>query len=93
MEDSLFKAATRVDNNRGLHLSEERGRSMVPGRSILSRMDAKLGDVMEALTKYTPNIEVVSDPESLAQRSVEVFVAKARKAIEARDALNHQRFV
>jgi 6-phosphogluconolactonase len=41
---------------------------------------------MEALTKYKPNIEVVSDPESLAQRSVEVFVAGARKAVEARDA-------
>ena len=41
---------------------------------------------MEALTKYKPNIEVVSDPESLAQRSVEVFVAGARKAIEARGA-------
>jgi 6-phosphogluconolactonase len=41
---------------------------------------------MEALTKFKPNVEVVSDPESLAQRSVEFFVAGARKAIEARDA-------
>ena len=38
---------------------------------------------MEALTNYRPNIEVVSDPENLAQRSVEVFVAGARKAVEA----------
>jgi len=41
---------------------------------------------MEALTKYKPIVEVVSDSERLAQRSVEVFVAGARKAIEARDA-------
>lgn len=40
---------------------------------------------MESLTKYRPNLEVVSDPESLAQRSIEVFVASARKAIKARD--------
>lgn len=41
---------------------------------------------MEAITKYKPNVDVVSDPESLAQRSVEAFVSGARKAIEARDA-------
>jgi len=44
------------------------------------------GGIMESLTKYKPNIEVVSGPERLAQRSVEFFVAGARKAIEARDA-------
>ncbi|MBN2313338.1 MAG: 6-phosphogluconolactonase [Sedimentisphaerales bacterium] len=41
---------------------------------------------MEALTNYKPNIDVVSDPESLAQKSVEVFVTNARKAIKAREA-------
>jgi len=40
---------------------------------------------MEALTKYTPNIDIVSDLERLAQKSVEVFVTHARKAIKARD--------
>jgi 6-phosphogluconolactonase len=39
---------------------------------------------MEAITKYKPNVEVVSDPESLAQRSIEVFVDSARTAVEAR---------
>jgi 6-phosphogluconolactonase len=41
---------------------------------------------MEAITKYKPNIEIVTDPESLAHRSVEVFVDDARKAIKAKDA-------
>jgi 6-phosphogluconolactonase len=41
---------------------------------------------MEAITKYKPSIEIVSDPERLAQRSVEVFVANARTAVEARGA-------
>ena len=40
---------------------------------------------METIAKYKPNIEVVSDAESLAHRSVEVFVADAEKAIEARN--------
>lgn len=41
---------------------------------------------MEALTNYRPNVDIVSDPESLAQTSVEVFVINARKAIKAREA-------
>lgn len=41
---------------------------------------------MEALTNYKPNVDIVSDPESLAQTSVEVFVTNARKAIKAREA-------
>jgi len=41
---------------------------------------------MEATAKYKPNVEIVSDPESLAQRSVELFVADAQKAMEAKDA-------
>ncbi|MGD8500228.1 MAG: 6-phosphogluconolactonase [Phycisphaerales bacterium] len=40
---------------------------------------------MKTTTKYSPNVEVVSDPESLAQRSVEIFVADAEKAIKAKD--------
>ncbi|MEJ2701448.1 MAG: 6-phosphogluconolactonase [Sedimentisphaerales bacterium] len=40
---------------------------------------------MEPTTKYKPNVEVVSDPESLARRSVDLFVADARGAIEARN--------
>jgi 6-phosphogluconolactonase len=39
---------------------------------------------MEAITKYKPNIEIVSDPESLARSSVDVFIADARKTITAR---------
>jgi len=40
---------------------------------------------MKTTIQYKPNVEVVSDPESLAQRSVAVFVNGARRAIEARD--------
>ena len=44
---------------------------------------------MEALTKYKPNVEVVSDPESLAQRSVEIFVTGAQKAVEISPTAKH----
>ena len=40
---------------------------------------------METIAKYKPNLEIVSDAEALAQRSVDVFVADAEKAIKARD--------
>ncbi|MHC4327391.1 MAG: 6-phosphogluconolactonase [Planctomycetota bacterium] len=40
---------------------------------------------MEATTNYKPNVEVVADPESLAQRSAEIFIADAQKAINAKD--------
>lgn len=40
---------------------------------------------METAAKYKPNVEVVSDPESLAYRSVELFVADAQKAIKAKN--------
>ena len=39
---------------------------------------------MKTTTKYKPNVEIVADPESLARRSVDIFVAEAKKAIEAR---------
>ncbi len=39
---------------------------------------------MNATTKYKPNIEVVSDPESLAKRNVEIFIADAQKAVDTR---------
>jgi len=40
---------------------------------------------METTAKYKPNVEVVSDPEGLAQRSVALFVGDAEKAIKAKD--------
>ena len=40
---------------------------------------------MESTTKYKPNVEVVSNPESLAQRSIGIFIADAQKAIKAKD--------
>jgi len=43
---------------------------------------------MEALTQYKPNVDIVSDPESLARQSVDVFVAHAREAIKARDVFH-----
>ena len=41
---------------------------------------------MEIAAKRKPNIEIASDPETLAQRSVELFVAEAQKAIKVKDA-------
>jgi 6-phosphogluconolactonase len=40
---------------------------------------------MEATAKYKSNVEVVSDPESAAQRGIGIFIADAQKAIKARD--------
>jgi 6-phosphogluconolactonase len=48
------------------------------------RSGIKVGGIMSATTKYKPNIEVVSDPESLARRNVEIFIADAQKAVDAR---------
>ncbi|MHC4430988.1 MAG: 6-phosphogluconolactonase [Planctomycetota bacterium] len=42
------------------------------------------GAIMEAAAKFKPNIEVVRDPRVLAQRSADIFVADARKAIGAK---------
>ncbi len=39
---------------------------------------------METVAKYKPNIEIVSDAESLAQRSVEIFIADAQKSIKSK---------
>jgi len=41
---------------------------------------------METTAKYKPNVEIAPDPEILAQRSVELFVAEAQKAIKTKDA-------
>jgi 6-phosphogluconolactonase len=40
---------------------------------------------MQTAAKYKPNLEIVSDPETLAHRSVELFIANANKAISAKD--------
>jgi len=40
---------------------------------------------MKTTTKYKPKVEVVPEPESLAQRSVEIFIADALKAIKAKN--------
>jgi 6-phosphogluconolactonase len=43
------------------------------------------GENMATAAHYKPNIEVVSDTEHLAYRSVELFVADAEKAIRTKD--------
>ncbi|MBL7187892.1 MAG: 6-phosphogluconolactonase [Phycisphaerae bacterium] len=43
---------------------------------------------MKATAKFKPNIEVVRDPDVLAQRSAEIFVADARKAIKAKSVFH-----
>ena len=40
---------------------------------------------MKTTAQYKPNIEVVSDPEDLARKSIGLFVADAQKAIKAKD--------
>jgi 6-phosphogluconolactonase len=40
---------------------------------------------MKTTAQHKPNIEVVSDPEDLAQRSIGIFIADAQKAIKAKD--------
>jgi 6-phosphogluconolactonase len=40
---------------------------------------------METTAKYKPNVEIASDPETLARRSVELFFNEAQKAIKAGD--------
>jgi 6-phosphogluconolactonase len=39
---------------------------------------------METAANYKPNLEIVSSPDSLAHRSLELFVADAEKAMKAR---------
>ncbi len=47
-----------------------------------------VGGTMKTTIQYKPNVEVVSDPESLAERSVAVFVDRARRAIKARNVFH-----
>jgi 6-phosphogluconolactonase len=46
----------------------------------------KGGKNMETVAKFKPNVEIVSDPESLAHRSVEFFIADAQKALTAKNS-------
>jgi 6-phosphogluconolactonase len=43
---------------------------------------------METTTRYEPNLEITSDPEHLAARSVEIFVDEAQNAIKAKDVFH-----
>jgi len=43
---------------------------------------------METVTNYKPNVEISSDAEVLAQKSVGLFVADAQKAIDAKGVFN-----
>ncbi len=43
---------------------------------------------METAANYKPNVEVASDPETLALRSVEVFAADAQKVIKAKSVFH-----
>jgi len=40
---------------------------------------------MEMVANYKPNVEIASDPENLASRGLELFIADAQKAIKAKD--------
>lgn len=39
---------------------------------------------METAAKYKANVEIVADPEGLAQRSLEFFIGDAQRAVEAK---------
>jgi len=41
---------------------------------------------METAAEYKPNLEIVTDEESLAHKSVDLFIIAANKAIRAKDA-------
>ena len=43
---------------------------------------------METAAKYQPKVEIASDAESLAHKSVEVFVKDAQKAISSKNVFN-----
>jgi 6-phosphogluconolactonase len=43
---------------------------------------------MEISASYKPNVEIVSDPETLAHKCVELFVAGAQKAIEVKNVFH-----
>jgi 6-phosphogluconolactonase len=45
----------------------------------------KGGKGMETTTHYEPNLEIASDSENLAHRSVDMFVDEAQKAIKAKE--------
>ncbi len=57
-----------------------------PNPDAPAKAGGKVGEIMKTTAKNKPNVEIVSDPESLAQRSVELFIADAQKAIEAKNA-------
>ena len=46
----------------------------------------KRGESMVTSTNYKPNVEIVSDAESFAHRSVEIFIADAEKAIKTKNS-------
>jgi 6-phosphogluconolactonase len=48
-------------------------------------MIVESGDFMGTAAKYKPNVEIVPDAESVARRSVDVFLSDAQRAISARD--------
>lgn len=43
---------------------------------------------MKTTIKHKPNMEIVSDSEVLAQRSADIFIADAQKAIKAKNTFN-----
>ena len=44
----------------------------------------KRGEAMETFANYEPNVEIVSNGETLAHRSLEFFIAEAEKAVKAK---------
>ena len=54
-------------------------------KCIIITVILESGVVMETAAKHKPNVEIVSDAESVARRSVEMFVSDAQRAIHRKD--------
>ncbi|MDT8304222.1 MAG: hypothetical protein RQ760_22250, partial [Sedimentisphaerales bacterium] len=52
----------------------------------LPKQGIKAVRIMETTAKNKPNVEVASDQETLAHRSIELFVEGANRAIKAKGA-------
>ncbi|MHC4706573.1 MAG: 6-phosphogluconolactonase [Planctomycetota bacterium] len=53
--------------------------------TITLQRSSKSGESMEIFAGNKPNVEVVSDTETLAHKCVEIFIAHTREAVGARD--------
>ncbi len=75
---------------RGRGVSVWRGSARPGGSQVTGGLCPirKAGKFMQTTAKYQPKVEIASDAESLAHKSVEVFVKDAQKAISSKDVFH-----